>query len=272
MPRSSGSSLVWKILLGVLVAIMVVLLVAEFGLRWFIGNQLREGFREDAQANGVEVTEEPTISFGATPLVFTALSGNVKSVEIDTPSTVEITNQGDLPEIKGQPAAQLFLTDLDISDPNNPIAGSLRTTSEVSDDYLLATVQISMAEQMASSDSNVGTQLMQQLIKVTDITSNPSDNTIDVEFTDGAAQLSLRPIPQDGALSFEAIGATLFGFELPAQVTTMITDALKQALSDSTVEGMQIENIEVLDGSVRLTLTGQNVKLSEISGGAVSGI
>ncbi|AKK07759.1 DUF2993 domain-containing protein [Corynebacterium testudinoris] len=272
MPRSSGSSLVWKFLVGILVAILVVLLVAEFGLRWFIGNQLRDGFREDAQANGVAVTEDPSISFGATPLVFSVLTGNVKSVDIDTPSTLEILHQDALPEIKGQPAAHLSLTDLSISDPNNPVAASLRAVSEVPDDYLLATVQISMAEQMDSGDTNVGAQLMQQLIKVTDITSNPSENTIDVEFTDGAAQLRLRPVPQDGALSFEAMGATLFGFDLPEQVTTMITDSLKQSLSEATSEGMRLDNVEVLDNAVRLTLTGNNVRLSEVSSGTISGL
>ena len=42
--KKSGGSLAWKIVVGVLVALLVLILIAEFGLRWFIGNQMTEEF------------------------------------------------------------------------------------------------------------------------------------------------------------------------------------------------------------------------------------
>lgn len=63
----SASSTIWKFIVGLLVALLIMLFVAEFGLRWFIGNELRSSFEAQAAEDGVTMTEDPTISFGATP-------------------------------------------------------------------------------------------------------------------------------------------------------------------------------------------------------------
>ena len=43
------TSLAWKILIGVLVAFLVLILLAEFGLRWFMGNQMKDQFAQAAK-------------------------------------------------------------------------------------------------------------------------------------------------------------------------------------------------------------------------------
>lgn len=263
MSRST-TSVIWKVIVGFLVAVLVLLLLAEFGLRWFIGNELRSGFRENAEQSGVVLEEDPTIGFGATPLVFAAVSGNIPEVEMTTPSTLVVNRQGEIPEISGAPAANITLSDLNISDPQNPIAENMVTTTEASEDFLLATVQRSMAEQ---SGEGMGGQLVQELIQITDIRSNIADGTLDVEFTNGAAHLNLRPVPTDGQLSFEATGASLFGFTMPEEVTRVITNSLQQGLAEESAD-LSIDAFEIIDGGVRIQVSGTNVNLSDVADSA----
>lgn len=240
---------IWKFLVGILVALLIMVLAAEFGLRWFIGNELRTSYREQAAQDGVTLEEDPTISFGTTPLVVSALSGTIPTVEISVPSTLQITDQGAL----GQPAAVATLTDLDISDRDNPVAAHLVTTAEVPDDYLLATIRQSLEEQGGAG-----------FIQVTGLDANPTEGTLDLAFNNGAAVLNLVPRPVDGTLTFEAAGASLFGFDLPRQVSDIITHGLQQSVQEQAGD-FRIDAFDVVPGGARLTLSGENVALSQVA-------
>ncbi|NLA57022.1 MAG: DUF2993 domain-containing protein [Corynebacterium humireducens] len=245
----SASSAIWKFIVGILVAVLVILLVAEFGLRWYIGNELRSGFQEQAARDGVTLEEDPTIAFGANPLVLSVVRGTIPHVEISVPSTLQVTDQA----VLGQPAAVATLTDLDISDPGNPVAAHLVTTAEVPDSYMLATIQHSMRDNDADG-----------FIQVTDLRSNPAEGTLDVTFNNGIAVLNLVPSPVDGALTFEAVGASLFGFNLPRQVSDVITQGLQQGVQEQAGD-FRIEDFEVVEGGANLTLTGTDVELSRVA-------
>lgn len=245
----SVSSTIWKFIVGLLVALLIVLFAAEFGLRWFIGNELRSSFEAQAAEDGVTMTEDPTISFGATPLILSAVRGVVPEVEVTTPSTLQITGQ----EILGQPEAHVVLDDLDISDRDNPVAARMVTTTEVPEEFLLATIQQSM-------EANNGGGL----IEISDVTSNPAQGTLDIEFNGGAAVLNLLPAPVDGQLTFEASGGSLFGFDLPSQVTDLITAGLREGVNDQA-HGFRIDEFEVVEGGARLKLSGEDVALSEVA-------
>ena len=60
-------------------------------------------------------------------------------------------------------------------------------------------VQSAVAQQDTSGDTDASDLkanlqgLLQQVVKVTKVTSNPQNSTIDVEFTNGAAMLTLKP-------------------------------------------------------------------------------
>lgn len=248
----SASSAIWKFIVGILVALLIILLVAEFGLRWFIGNELRSSFQEQAARDGVTLEEDPTVAFGATPLVFSVVRGTIPSVEISLPSTLQITDQ----EVLGQPAAVATLTDLDISDPSHPVAAHLVTTAEVPDAYMLATIQHALR-----SDNTGG------FVQVSDLRSNPAEGTLDVSFNNGIAVLNLVPTPVDGNLSFEATGASFLGFDLPRQVSDLITRGLQQGVQEQA-GGFRIDAFEVVDGGARLTLSGENVALSQVADSA----
>lgn len=266
-----------KVILGVLAGILVLLLIAEFGLRWFIGNQLAQNVESSDQA------EQASISFGATPLLWGIATQNISNVEIDTPDSVVITypDASEIPEIAGNPKTTVNLKNLSMADPDNPVAGHLTMTTFATDQFLLATIQREMALQQQAQQAQqpqtqgnpfengefdlgqLATGFLQNLIKITNITSNGSTGTVDVQITNGAAALTLRPEVVNGAMSFTAENASLFGFELPDSVSESLTKALSEGMGD-TGTGMSITNIQVADGGIHLTMEGDNVNLNEI--------
>ncbi|QGU06331.1 hypothetical protein COCCU_01860 [Corynebacterium occultum] len=266
MAKSTGTK-IWQILVGILVLILILLVIAELGLRWFIGNQLRSTFEDQAQEQGITLEEKPSVSFGASPLVFSVLGGNIGEMDMTTPSTLQINypdGPTSIPEVLGSPAATVNMVNLDISDPNNPVAGEMLTTTEIPDEMILAMIQRSTADaQGTSQDTGFGAAFLQELIKVTGITSRPEGNVIDVEFTNGAAVLSLTPRVEAGELLFQATNASLFGFDLPAEVSEMITTALEQNMQDATGD-MEITEFGVIDGGIQLSIRGENLPLREI--------
>ena len=53
--KKSAGSLAWKIIIGILVALLVLILLAEFGLRWFIGHQMTSQFNQAAEEEGLSL-------------------------------------------------------------------------------------------------------------------------------------------------------------------------------------------------------------------------
>lgn len=248
--RKSASSTVWKWLVGIAAALIIVILVAEFGLRWFMGNQMTKEFEQTTQAEGLTAEGEPSVSFGSSPLLLGMLGGKIPSMEMHTPSTLLI--EGD--QIKGQPQADVHIEGMTLAD--DPVADSLRATTTIPDDFLLVTFQNGIREESG----------MDQLgnIAVSDITANGQEGILDVDMAGGIVGLALRPYAQDGALAIEATKSTLFGYELPDQATNAISEALSQGLKDQFVGDLQMDNVIVEDGFLKLTVAGTNIPLSEI--------
>ncbi|MBL4943558.1 LmeA family phospholipid-binding protein [Corynebacterium ulcerans] len=270
MSKTIGSR-ISKIILTIIVALVVLLLLAEFGLRWTISKQLKDSVGSNSTG------QEASISFGPTPLLFSAITHNVPHVNIESPSTVNIKHPGDanaVPEVTGTPQSFINVNSLNISDPDNPVAGSLSLRTTLADDYLLAVLQKSIAEnqkQQAAPVEGEGNDLgalagafLQQLIQVTGITSNPADGTVKVDITGGTANLTLKPEAIDGRLSFTATNASLLGVELPSTVS----DALTQGLRDqaNTMTGnLTIKSVEVVEHGITIEVAGENVNLNELS-------
>ena len=253
--KTSATSSVIKVLVIVLLALLVIGIVAEILLRVFISSQVRSGFEQQAQEEGVEAAEEPEVSFGAVPLLFGLAGGSINQVTIDTPSTLQIN--GD--DISGQPSSSVTLNGLGLDE--SMTADKLTATTEVPEDFLLATMR-----QEITQNYPEGAGPLAEHLTITDLTANEAENSLDAEFVHGAAVLTLTPVERDGQLAFEASNTRLFGFELPQEVTEQISDALSQGLTEqATTGGMEIQGFEILDGAVRITITGENVPLREVS-------
>ncbi|WP_298692735.1 DUF2993 domain-containing protein [uncultured Corynebacterium sp.] len=250
--KKSGGSLAWKIVVGVLVALLIIILIAEFGLRWFISNQMTEEFKNSAKEEGIEATEDPSVSFGGSPLLFGLMRGSISQMDMTTPSTLQIEGS----QIKGQPASEIHVEDMS-TDADNPVAGSLRATTTVPDDYLLASFQKGISDQ--SGSDTIGNMV------VTEITANDQSDELEVKFGGGLASLSLKPTARDGKLEINATEAAIFGLSLPEQATSAISDALQDGMSEQLVANdMQVESVDVSDGKLTLTITGTDVPMNDM--------
>lgn len=249
--KKSAASLAWKVFIGVLVTLLIVILLAEFGLRWFMSNQLKEQFSASAQQQGVTTDAEPEVSFGPSPLIFGILSGRIAQVDMSTPSTLEITDS----EIKGQPAADIHIEGMTIE--QNPVADRMVTTTAMPDDYLLVMFQDAIATQS-------GVDALRNMV-VTDLRATAADDAITAEFGGGLATLSLKPSARDGQLALEATNSTLFGMNLPEQATNSISQALSESMEGQLSQQLRIDAVQVLDGEIELTVSGDNVPLNNLN-------
>ncbi|KHO30250.1 LmeA family phospholipid-binding protein [Corynebacterium minutissimum] len=247
----SPAATAWKIFIGVLVALLLIILVTELGLRWFLGTQMKDQFVQSAKEQGVEATEEPEVSFGASPMVFGMLNGKIPQMDMKTPSTLKIEGT----TITGQPAADVHVEDMTLS--KEPVAGTLRASTTVPDQFLLASFQKAIADQS-------GYDTLGNLV-VTAITANDAEDDLNVEFAGGLATLALKPEVRDGKLAINAENASLFGFDLPEQATDAISNALAEGMEEQ-LAGQQLtfESVDVGAGEVTLTMIGHDVPMSEL--------
>lgn len=259
----SSKSVLPKVLITILVVLVVLVLAAEFGLRWFIGKELKAEFSQQVAEQGITVEEDPTISFGSYPLLLGLAQGSIRHVAVDTPDTIQITypdGAGSTPEISGTPQATIVLTGLNIADTNNPVADTLDLTTFASDEFILATVQSEMAKATGGEDAGLAERIMQELVKITAITSNVEAQALEVEFTEGAARANLRPIVLNGQLAFEVLDSQLFGIALPEDISKALTDGIQSSVNE-VASGLQIASIDVVDGGLNINLTGENINV-----------
>ncbi|MBC3186694.1 DUF2993 domain-containing protein [Corynebacterium sp. zg-331] len=251
-----------KIFSSTLLVLALLLVTAEFGARWVIAKDLTEEFRAQAQAEGVEPTEDPSVSFGASPVLLGLLRGEVGRVAVHTPSTLRVDGGA----ATGNPAADISLRDLDISDRSDPVAGHLEATAELSNQFLLAMLQQNISGGAQQQPGDLGAAFLRQLVQVTGVTSYPDTRTIRVEFSGGAGSLDLTPLTEQGRTRFEVLNTTVLGFELPPTATEEISRQLQQGVEEQLLAsgGLSITDAEVTGEGLRATVSGEGVHVSEL--------
>lgn len=269
MPPQKKSSPI-GIIVSILVVLAVLLALLEFGSRWYIGKELKDQYRQQASEQGINLPQDPEVSFGSTPLLATLITKKIGEVNLDLPDTVRI-KQGHEPEILGQPATAIQIHDLDLHDRNNPIAGTLDLHTELTDPFLLAVVQKNMAEKKEEIPvDGIAGLLVDQIANVNDLKSDGTNGVVTVSFSNGAATLGLKPQTHDGTLTFDATDASLFGFDLPEAVTHKLSESLKSSMEkvagaeQGAAGDIQINNVTVVDGAVHVDMTGHNVPISRV--------
>ncbi|PFG27358.1 LmeA family phospholipid-binding protein [Corynebacterium renale] len=224
-----------KVIGGILAVIIVLAIVAELGMRWFIGNQVEEQYGQDA-----------SISFGASPVLASVFTGKVGHMDLTIPATTDA------------PAANVTAQGLDVRDQQTMRADQMEVTTDISDALLLNILQRGMAAQ-------TGGGFLADLIKITDVTSNPSEGTLDIEFTGGAANLSLTPTTEGNQAVFTVAETRLFGLELPTEVSEAISQALQDGLHNQldAAGGLQLTGMAVTENGLQLHLSGEHVELQQ---------
>ena len=236
-----------KVIIAVVIVLAVLFAAAEFGVRWLIGNQLAQQTETAA--------EEPHIAFGPAPVLLSLATGVIPRVDITTPSTLTFTGDS----YTGTPASQVHMEGLNTK---TNTADFMRVTTTLPDEFLTTVAQQALEQNMSTGDF-LG-ELLREVVKISQITSDPGNQAVTVEFTDGAATLTLQPTVTDGQVSFAASDATLLGFDLPQTLVERISQALTQAAEQQAGTGMTIESVEVIEGAVDLTLSGNNVDMQTV--------
>lgn len=231
-----------KVLLSIAVVLLVLVILAELGLRWFLGANIAKQF---------EGPEKPEVSFGTSPLVFGLAQGELKDMTMRTPSTLQVKDG----TITGQPASTVHVEGMHLGEP--PIARHLQAQTTLPEDFLLVTVQNGIAQQS-------GKDILKDIV-ITNLTTSVEKKAVDVEFAGGLFTLTLVPHAQNGALAFEAISSKILAWELPEEASTAISEALSNGMQQHQTGDMRITDVEVTQGAVELTMEGENVNMNELS-------
>ena len=243
----------WKVILGILAAIVVLLIVAEAGIRMFMANQISSGVIQSEESAAI-AQAEPEVSFGTTPVVFGLLGGQLPHMTVTTPSTLVVN--GD--QIAGAPASTIELNNVEVT-AGDPIAETFRLSTELPNEFVRAMLNQQLEEQMGQDS------FLSSLITVSDVSSNPEQGTFTITFTSGVAGIELRPVQTEGQLAFEATSTQLFGVELPQGVAESLTEAMSTGLQEDVTGGMRVENFTVIPGGLRVTMAGEHVNFAELA-------
>lgn len=253
----------WKILLAVAVVIAILLALAEFGLRVYTKNAVVDEFRSSAEEEGLELSEDPSVSFGASPLLLGLAQGNISTLNVTMPSTLDVSYEDSdqsRPVVSGQPEMRVNASDMSM-DTDNPVVSEITVDTVLPPEFLLAEIQKSEAE--GGEDAAAEEDLLSGLIEVSDVRMNPDDGTMDLDITGGLASLSMTPVVQDGALNFEVESLSILGIELPESLVDQLTEELQQTVND--VDEMEIQSVDVTEEGLSIRMHGQDVQLNEIS-------
>lgn len=242
----------WKIIVGILAALLVLLIVAEIGVRMFLANQITKGVEQQSAGQTVAVSQ-PDVSFGSQPVTLGLLTGSLPHLTVTTPSTLVVS--GDT--ITGEPGAKIMLDKVNIVD-GEPVAQAFTLTTELPNDFLRATLNQSLHEQLG------GNRWLDSLITVSEVTTDPASGTFTVLFTSGVAGIELRPVTAGERVTFEAESTQLFGFNLPSEVAGVINNSLEEGMASFGNSQLRLSNVAVAPGGLEIQMSGENVNFSEL--------
>lgn len=256
-----------KILIAVVAVIIILLIAAEFGLRAVLKNQVADELRSSSSEQGVELSGDPAVSFGASPLLLGLVQQKIPELTVDLPSSLDISYEDSdrsKPVVTGQPAATLSAKDMEISG-DNPLVGDLTLDTTLPQEYLLAVLQKSMSESQddPTAEADPGTDLLSGLIQITGVTANSGTGNLDIEISGGLATLSMTPSVADGALSFDVADLKIFGLSLPDEMVTGLSDSLTRSVEKT--ENLDITAAEVTGDGLKVRLHGSDVRVDDIA-------
>ncbi|WKD56761.1 hypothetical protein CAPI_00915 [Corynebacterium capitovis DSM 44611] len=237
----------WKVIAGTLAVALVLLLAAEIGLRNYIASQIRGEVSQEA---------EPEVSFGSTPVTLGLLGGALPHVSLYLPSTLAVNGDN----TAGQPATTVDVTRLHL---RTHVADDLTASAELPDDFLRAQLQQQLSHTL-NETGGTAASLLGGIVSVSGVHSNPSEGTFTISLSNGLAGIDLRPVVDNGELTFEAPSSSLFGVALPQSAASVLTDILREQVGSIATGELQITDLTPVDGGLRATLTGQNVDLSSL--------
>ena len=266
----------WKVLISVVAVLVILLVIAEFGVRAYAKNTVVDEIRSSLEEDGTELSEDPSVSFGASPLLLGLVQGKIPSMSATMPSTVEVSYEdGDQsrPVITGQPAVEMDAKNISVTG-ESMLIDDLTLDTTMPSEMLLAELQKSEAaggaedgedgeQAQNSEDDNPFSGALDNLISITDVAMNTGENTLDFEISGGLATLSMVPEVTDGTLSMSLSDVKIFGMSLPQSVAESLSDQLESTVNEASEE-LTIQSAEVTEDGLKIRLHGTQINMDEI--------
>lgn len=263
----------WKVLISVVAVLVILLVIAEFGVRAYAKNTVVDEIRSSLEEDGTELSEDPSVSFGASPLLLGLVQGKIPSMSATMPSTVEVSYEdGDQsrPVITGQPAVEMDAKNISVSG-ETMLIDDLTLDTTMPPEMLLAELQKSEAaggaedgeQAQNSEDDNPFSGALDNLISITDVAMNTGENTLDFEISGGLATLSMVPEVTEGTLSMSLSDVKIFGMSLPQSVAESLSDQLESTVNEASEE-LTVQSAEVTEDGLRIRLHGTQINMDEI--------
>ncbi|MGV3113041.1 LmeA family phospholipid-binding protein [Corynebacterium freneyi] len=253
-------------LIGVVLVIALVLIVGEIALRMFLGKEIADGFREQEEARGAVVTEDVQTSFGSSPVLLALVTSELGGMNLKTPSTLDITDpraENGAPRIVGSPAADVTLTDVDISNTSDPVAKQVEVVAELPPELMIAEANLRVSDASGGS-GNFFEDLVTSAVRLTDLTPHPDRGVLTAEFSGGLATVDLRPVVRDGGVTAEVEGGSFMGIDADGLISLFAEAAVAGPVQDIG-HGFTVVDIAVTDGGLSITLEGADIALSGLS-------
>lgn len=221
----------------VLVVVIVVALIAA-GL---LGAELYARSRADdvvAAATECVVKDDVTVSFGASPFLIQHMTGHYSNISIESAG-----NQ--IRDAKGM-KAQINIDDvrLQSNGDSKGTIGALDATISWTADGIKQTVQ--------NAIPLIGSF-------VTDVKTNPSDGTIELEAALGS--ITTRPTVQDGGIALQMVNLNGLGFTLPREMVQPALDAFSAQLTKDYPLGVKADDVKVSDTGVTAHFSTRNASI-----------
>lgn len=247
----------------VLVILVLLVIAGEVAARWYAGKRVAEEWRTIQAEQGVVTEEVPDTSFGTEPLLWGALTSELGKVTIQSPSTLVVQDpagQNGAPVTKGVPATTIGLTDLDISDADNPVAGKAEVTMDLPVELLQATAN---QEILARPPAGPLLGLLTQAARVTSLTAHPQQDHLTAQFVGGMLTVDFRPRAQAGDAVVDITGGSIAGFGADGFVQRVADAAIKGPIADLGTS-MSIDSFEVTETALRVHLSGTGIAVRDL--------
>ena len=200
------------------------------------------------------------------PVLLALLTSELGGMNLRTPSTLQITDprgENGAPQIIGSPAADVTLTDVDISNTSDPVASRVEVVAELPSDLMIAEANIRVSDATGGS-GNIFEDLVSSAVRLTALTPHPDRGVLTAEFSGGLATADLRPVVRDGGIAVEVEGGSVLGVQADGLISRF-ADAAVTGPAQQIGHGFTVAGVEVTDGGMAITLDGRDIALSSVS-------
>ena len=221
--------------------VLVVVIVVALITAGVLAAELYARSRADdvvAAATECVVQDDVTVSFGASPFLIQHMTGHYSNISIETAG-----NQ--IRDAKGM-KAQINIDDVRLQSNGNSkgTIGALDATISWTSQGIKDTVQNAIP-------------LLGSF--VTDVKTNPSDGTIELEAALGS--ITTKPTVQDGGIALQMVNLNGLGFTLPREMVQPALDTFSATLTKGYPLGVKADDVKVSDTGVTAHFSTRNAQI-----------